>query len=73
MPEAVLAAMTALRACVEPPPPTPILEEALDPGERGLGDGHSENDMMDELDGVDEDDEAELAAIALRLKRARRS
>ena len=72
LPEPVLAAMAALRARVDPAPQTPVLEQALEPGETPHADSQSEDEVMDELDGVADDNETELAAIALRLKRARR-
>ena len=43
---------------------------ALDEGDDEL---FSEDDVLDQFDGVAEDDDAELAAVARRLKRAKRA
>ena len=78
LPEGALAAIAALRRRVDAPPPVAILGEALEPEERapeaGGGDeGASTTDeVMDELAEADEDNDEALAAIARRLKRARR-
>ena len=80
LPEAVLAAMAALRQQVDAPAPEARLDEALSPADRGKeGDGAEtaedadQDSLMGALDSADDSDEAAMLAIARRLKRARRN
>ena len=86
LPEAALAAIASLRRRIDPPVAAGRLDEALEAasgGPEGVAlpqmeanaseehDELSEDEVMGELDQIDEENEAELAAIARRLKRAR--